>query len=173
MKAEIVIYKIISFVLLPVAAIFGIVCLLSILTAISNPTMLISVFLNACMVIYVITSFIFLTKGIDGGRQCKPVLRDWIRINAFITFAFYLLAAIAFSAIKFNKSFLNDALQQMEAQGSIPPGITAGELQQMAGTFVNFLLVLSILLVIHILITFHLMNKYRNLFEPERMDIEE
>ena len=89
MKAEILVYKILSFLLLPVAAFFGFACLIGLLTALSYPAMMINVFLLACMVIYIIASFIFLTKGVDAGKQCKPVLRDWIRINGVITFIFF------------------------------------------------------------------------------------
>ena len=173
MKIEIIIYKIVSFILLPVAAMMGIICLLSLLTALANPTMLISVFLNACMVIYIIASFIFLTKGIDGNKRCKPVLRDWIRINGIITFVFYLLATVVFIAVKFNPSLLSQGIQQMEVQGTLPPGITVPELTTYMNTFINIFLVLSILLLVHILITFRLLQRFKHVFEHETMDIEQ
>lgn len=173
MKTELIVYKIISFILLPVAAILGLVCFISLFTALANPAMLISVFLNACMVIYVITSFIFLTKGIDGNRRCKPSLRDWIRINAIITFIFYALATLAFTAIKFNQSLLGEGIRQMETQGSMPPGVTVAELTTYLNSFVNIFLVLSVLLLVHILITFHLLHRYHYLFGEEKMDWEQ
>lgn len=173
MKIEIVIYKILSFILLPVAAVMGLICFLSLLTALANPTMLISVFLNACMVIYIIASFIFLTKGIDNNKRCKPVLRDWIRINGIITFVFYLLATVVFIAVKFNQSLLNDGIRQMESQGTLPPGVSVAELTIYMNAFINIFLILGILLLVHILITFRLLQRFRNLFEQETMDIEQ
>ncbi len=173
MKAELIVYKILSFFLLPVAAFFGLVCLLGLLTAISYPAMLINVFLLACMVIYIIAAFVFLTKGIDSGKPCKPVLRDWIRINGMITFVFYLLVAISFIMIKANPSLLTEGMKQWTTGGNLPAGVSTADLQTAMASLVNFFLVLSIVLIVHILITFHLMRKYRYVFEPERMDMEQ
>ena len=172
MKTELIVYKILSFLLLPVAAFFGLICLLGLLTAIDNPSMLVSVFLFACMVIYIIVSFIFLTKGIDSNKRCKPVLRDWIRINGIISFIFFLLVAISFIAIKAQPSLLNEGMRQWTSTASLPPGITTADLQMAMASLVNFFVVLSIVLLIHVLITFHLMRRYNFVFEPEKMDID-
>ncbi len=173
MKVELLVYKILSFILLPVAIFFGILCLLSLLTALGNPSMLVSVFLNACMVIYIIASFQFLTKGIDPNKRVKTVLRDWIRINGIITMAFYLVATMVFLAVKSNPSLLDEGMKQMQMQGNLPNGVTMEELKAATGTFINYFLVLSLLLLVHIIITFHLMGKFRYLFEPEMMDKED
>ncbi len=172
MKTEIIVYKILSFLLLPVAAFFGLVCLLALVTALGNPSMLISVFLFACMVIYIIASFIFLTKGIDSNKRCKPVLRDLIRINAVITFIFFLLAAISFISVKANPALLAEGMKQWTNSTTLPPGVTTSDLQTAMASLLNFFIVLSVVLLIHILITFHLLRKYRLAFEPETMDID-
>ncbi len=164
--------KFLSFLLLPVAALFGILCLLSLITALGNPTLLISVFLNACLVIYIIASFMFFTKGIDNNQPCKPVLRDWIRINGIISLVFYLLVTFMFVAIKMQPSLLNDAMNQMEAQGGTPPGVSMEELKSATINAVTYFLILSIAIVVHAIITFHLLRVYKSLFEPEQMDLE-
>ena len=172
MKTELIIYKILSFLLLPVAAFFGLVCLLALLSALGNPSMLISVFLFACMVIYIIASFIFLTKAIDSNKHCKPVLRDLIRINGTITFVFFLLAAISFFSVKANPALLEEGMKQWTASTTLPQGVTVSDLQKAMASLLNFFIVLSIVLLIHIVITFRLLRKYRLAFEPERIDID-
>ena len=172
MKTELIVYKILSFLLLPVAAFFGLICVLGLLTAISNPSMLISVFLFACMVIYIIVSFVFLTKGIDSNKRCKPVLRDWIRINGAITFGFFLLVAISFIAIKTQPSLLREGTKQWTSTAMLPPGVTPADVEMAMASLVNFFVVLSIVLLLHIFITFHLLKQYRFVFEPEKMDID-
>ncbi len=172
MKAELIVYKFLSFLLLPIAAFCGFVCLSGLLLALNYPPMLISVFLIACMVIYVIASFIFLTKGIDGNKTCKPVLRDWIRINGVITFIFFLLTMSSFLMIKANPYLMKEWSKQWSEGGNLPAGITVAELQNTMSASINFFLALSIVLLVHILITFHLMRRYRYLFETPRTDTE-
>lgn len=172
MKTEVIVYKILSFLLLPVAVFFGLICLLGLVTALENPSMLVSVFLFACMVIYIITAFIFLTKGIDSNRRCKPVLRDWIRINGIITFIFFVLAAISFITIKAKPSFLYEGMKQWTNTATLPSGVTATDLQTAMSSLINFFIVLSIVLIVHVSITFHLMRRYSFVFEPDKMDID-
>lgn len=172
MRTELIVYKILSFVLLPVAAFFGLICLLALVTALANPSMLISVFLFACMVIYIIASFIFLTRGIDSNKHCKPVLRDFIRINGVITFVFFLMAAVSFISVKANPALLEEGMKQWTASTTLPQGITAADLKAAMAGLLNFFIVLSVVLLVHILITFHLLRKYRLAFESERVDID-
>ena len=172
MNAELTIYKILSFLLLPVAAFFGLICLSGLLLAISYPAMLINVFLIACLVIYILSSFIFLTKGITNNKQCKPVLRDLMRINGIITFVFFLLVAVSFIMLKADPSLLNEGMKQWTNGANLPPGVSVADLQTTMALLANFFLCLSIVLIVHILITFHLMNYYRYVFEGKKTDVE-
>ena len=63
------IYRIFSYFLLVIAAILGIAALFALLFALSNPALLLSVFVIVAVVIYSIASFLFLLNGIDGKRQ--------------------------------------------------------------------------------------------------------
>jgi hypothetical protein len=92
MKGIIAFYRIISFILLPVAGILGFFGLFALMAAVANPSFLLGVFMLACIVIYTFCSFSFLSKGILGNRPCKPSLRDWIRVNAFVSLAFAVLS---------------------------------------------------------------------------------
>ena len=170
MKAELIIYRILSFLLLPVAALFGLNCLGGLLAAISNPTMLLVIFLLACMVIYIVASFLFLTKGIDKNSPRKPSLRDWIRINGGITFMISLIAATGLTGIKLDTPTLKSMMDQIEAQNHLQLGISLQQFQTIMQSFITFLFVLSIVLIAHIIMTFHMVKRFRYLFEPETMN---
>ena len=173
MKAELFIYRILSFLLLPVAAFFGLICFSGLLLAMNYPVVLIVVFLIACMVIYIIASFIFLTKGIDNNKRCRPVLKDWIRINGFISLVYYLLTAISSIAIKADPSLLKKSLKQWTGSLILPPNVSAADMQASMVSTVNLFLTLSIAFLIHVLITFHLMKRYRYVFEMETTGTEQ
>ena len=83
MTKQLTVFRILTFILLPIASLFGVMDLMILPSALANPAILLIVFVLAAFVIYTFTSLRFLTKGIDIGRPCKPSLRDWIRVNAF------------------------------------------------------------------------------------------
>src|SRR3954470_1418467 len=103
MKALLIVYRLLTFILLPIAAILGFLDISLLLLALANPAALLPVFAIACIVIYVFTSFFFLIKGILGGMQCKPSLRDWIRVNAFVSIAFCSLGILEYITLINNK----------------------------------------------------------------------
>lgn len=76
-----ILYRILSYFLLIIAAILGIAALFALLIALSNPALLLSVFVIVAVVIYSVASFLFLLNGIDGKRQLQTKLRDWIKIK--------------------------------------------------------------------------------------------
>jgi hypothetical protein len=82
---QLTIFRVLTFILLPIAAVFGFMDLLFLLSALANPALFLIVFILGAFVIYTFVSLQFLTRGIDSGRQCKPGLRDWIRVNAFVS----------------------------------------------------------------------------------------
>src|SRR5437764_1519642 len=102
MKSLLIVYRLLTFILLPIAVIIGIVDITVLSLALATPSALLLVFAIACIVIYVFTSFSFLTNGIIGGRQCKPSLRDWIRVNAFVSIALSSLGIIDYITILSN-----------------------------------------------------------------------
>ena len=164
MKVEIIIYKILSFLLLPVAALLAMNCLAAIVIALANPPILITVFLFACIAIYIIASYLFLTRGIDRNSPRKPVLRDWIRINGFITLLLGIVGSVMFTGVTLKPADAKMMLDQLQAQNHMQLGIGIAEFQKILNGFMKAMAVISIVLVVHVLITFHLMRRFRYLF---------
>ena len=167
MKSLLIVYRLLTFILLPIAVIIGIVDITVLSLALATPSALLLVFAIACIVIYVFTSFSFLTNGIIGGRQCKPSLRDWIRVNAFVSIALSSLGIIDYITIVSNKSIAGDIVKQIIQQQTIPPGITAPQLEQMLLKFLLFFFIFSIVLIIHIILSFSLLKQFSYLFKQD------
>ena len=165
MKSLLIVYRLLTFILLPISVIIGIVDITVLSLALANPSALLLVFAIACIVIYIFTSFSFLTKGILGGRPCKPSLRDWIRVNAFVSVVLCGLGVIDYIIIVSNKSVAGDIVKQVIQQQTVPPGLTAPQLEQMLLKFMFMFFIFSIVLITHIFLSFRLLNQFSYLFK--------
>jgi hypothetical protein len=166
MKNLLVYYRVVSYVLVGIAVVLSLVDLLALVIGLSQPPALISAFILAGVIIYSFASFSFLLNGIQGGRPCKPNLKDWIKVNAYVAVIFGALLLMQNIAVLANPANMNTVLQQMnqmQAQMKMP-GATA---QAMMGTFKAVLyamIVYSLLLLSHIYISLRFVKQYAHLF---------
>lgn len=114
-------YRILTYILLPFAALLGILTLITLVASLSSIAGLLPAFLCGATVIYITVSFMFLHKSILGGQPSKPSLYDWIRVNGFV--ALFMGSLFVFQSIYFrDKPELNEQLQaQMEAMSADMP----------------------------------------------------
>lgn len=164
---QLTIFRILTFILLPIASLFGIMDLMMIPSALANPAILLVLFVLAAFVIYTFGSLRFLTKGIDIGGTFKSSLRDWIRVNAFVSaFMAIMFLMNALSIFFASDVQLRQLLGQfLENQPNVPPMLNLElfmEIMQLAAWFMFFI---SIILLVHIFLNFRLMKIYRHLFE--------
>lgn len=164
---QLTLFRILTFILIPLAALFGVIDFMMVATALANPAMLLPVFVLASFVIYTFTSLQFLTKGIDIGKPCKPSLRDWIRVNAFVSaFMGIMLLLNTLTIFFMNDSMLRQALSQiLEKQVNVPPMLNIELFVKMMKLAAWFMLFISILLLGHIFLNFRLMKLYKHLFQ--------
>jgi hypothetical protein len=161
------IYKVLSFILLPIGAFLGLSSVLSILVALGNISLLLPLFMLGCTSIYIFTSFSFVYNGIIKNKPCKHALLDWIKVNAYVSLLFAGICIMQFMSIKTNPAIMQELNSKMvEMQKSFPkdsaamiPNIITGSLY--------FLLILGILLIIHIALTFKLTKHYAAIFEEK------
>jgi|GEM_PF-217292 len=164
--AQLMPYRILSFILLPIAALMGIVTLIALLAALVNPPLLLGVFLLSSVVIYVISSFIFLQKGIDNKQMCRHSLRDWIRVNAFVTIVFCALAFLNTATLLTNPKLFMEAVTQGLARQNQALLPEATLIKVMKGVL-YFLLAFAGILLVHIVLTFRILKTYRHMFKPK------
>lgn len=137
-----------------------------VLVALANPVLFLPVFLLGSGVVYVIASFIFLQKGIDNHQPCKHRLKDWIRVNAFVSIAFCVL--MLFNCVTF-LSNPNSFAEMMHQAISQQPMMTLPEatyIKMMKGVL-YFFLGYALILLAHIFLTFRLLKAYAGMFKEK------
>jgi hypothetical protein len=139
------------------------------LFALGNPGFLLGVFMLVAFIIYFISSFKFLHRGILYLQPVTSKLRDWIKVNAYVTLPFAILMFMNSFAVIKNPALLEDSLKQM-AEMQKKMGVPV----QAASTYTNSLLTvfyimlfLSVVILVHIMLTFTFLKKYEGLFNPK------
>lgn len=163
-------YKILSFVLLPIGALFGVFCLFSLLLVMANFSVLLPLFIVAATVIYIFSSFTFLYKAILQNIQCKESLKDLIKVNAYVTILFASMCTLQFFTFKSNPHLLNDLLNQAMEMQKAKQMPTPASTQQMFGVFNGVLycmLVIAVLLFSHITLTFAMLKRFSERFDSK------
>jgi flagellar biosynthesis protein FlhB len=145
----------------------GLVDLLLFFVALGNPIMLLGVFILACVVIYTISGFIFLRQGLDKGKQCKPGLKDWIRVNAFVTLVFVFQGLIETIMKLFNPSLFKQTVADAWTmqQSMLPSGVSQQSMMDMMKVAIWISITFSLILLIHVIITFRLLKIYKHVFD--------
>ncbi len=165
MKTEVVIYRIISVLLLPITVLFGLSTLMGLVSVIINPSALIGVLLIGSVVFYIISSFIFLNKGIINAKPSKPSLRSSIRISAYISAFFCIMVLYLHLTMVNDPTVLNELAMQMQSQPALPKDMTQDILIQSIKTLFTFFMIVSLVLLLHIIMTFRMLKQYSMLFE--------
>lgn len=163
------IYKILSYILLVPAAFLSIMLLFSLVLAIANPAVLLLTFILACVIIYTFVSFNFLQKVIIQQKTVASKLKDWVKVNAYVTLLFALMMIFnTFSALR-SPLQLRSVIKEMLEQQKNNPNIAVPENMMYNATIVMFVvfLVYSVLLLTHLFIGFKLLQKHNNQFSDE------
>ena len=84
-------YLVLSYILIPIALFFGFMDSILLISALANPSAMILVFAMACIVIYSFTSFKFLKLGIEREQIQTTKLKDWIKVNAYVSLLMFCL----------------------------------------------------------------------------------
>ena len=163
---QLTVYRIITYLLLPFATVFALVTLVGILVALGNPQALLGVFFMACIVIYTYTSFSFLQK-IGPLKPAKPSLKDWIKVNAYVSIFFSTTLIIQtyyfFRDPNIAKAFIDQFMSVQGSNASVAV-LTPEKIRAILnGVFEVFAAYAAVLLV-HIFLTFRLLRQYASLF---------
>jgi hypothetical protein len=162
-------YKFLTYILIPISLIFGLIDLIMLLVSLANPTGLLGVFIMACFVIYTFTSFKFLIHGIQLNKHQKKSLKDFIKVNAIVSLFFCVI--ICSQSILILTSNLKEVINTMNEMAASQPGYSKEAFDSMAVSLIKgiclFFIVTGVIGLIHILMTFRLLKKYEVLFETK------
>ncbi len=159
-----ILYRIFSYVLIVIAAFFGIASLFALLMALVNPALLLSVFVIIAVVIYSIASFVFLQKGINSNQPLQPRLKDWIKVNAYVAIVFVGMNIFQSVAVINNPNLLQEAMKQATGMQAFSSPLSETLVLKMIKAIIWFMLIYSVILGIHILQTFRYLKEYTHLF---------
>ena len=160
---QVQIFKILTYLLIPIALLFGFMALLVLPTALVNPALLLVVFIFSCIAIYTFSSLRFVTTAINKAKNCNPSLKDWISVGTAFMFLLNSIGILMLRPIEFN-DFVTKA---METQASLPPSITPAFVGQMLKYTAIFMLITSTIILVHTRIQFIFLKAYSYVFESE------
>ena len=134
--------------------------------ALGNPPLFLGVFMLAAFSIYFFCTFRFLHRGILQQKHLNPKLRDWIKVNAYVTMPFAVLNFMQSFTIISKPSLLGDVVKQMvEMQQRMDvPAQPAGAYDKMLLALLYIMLVFAVILLVHLMCSFSFLKKYQHLF---------
>ncbi|MGN6354722.1 MAG: hypothetical protein ACTHLB_15125 [Parafilimonas sp.] len=165
---KLTIYRILSFLLLPMAILFSIAILLLIRAAFANPAMLLPFFLIACIAIYTFASLNFLIRGIDGKKFLGKSSKDWLRVNAIASTVFSLLMITQCTIFLMHPEMLQQITAQAKENAGAEFKMNKADFENYIRITSYFFLVYAIVLFIHIMLSFQYLKKYAYLFQNEK-----
>lgn len=168
MKSKLL-YYIISILLIPFGLLIFIALFPMLLAAITAPTAMLPLFVLICILIYIVCSFIFIEKGIKRNLPCKKSLKDWIKVNAYVSIFFVVLMLIQSFMIINNPNMVSEQLlADINAQQqNLPEQFTPAFMHKMLKFISYFMLVNSLIIGLHIILTFKQLKIYQHLFSKE------
>lgn len=160
------IYRVLTYALLPVAALLGLGALMFLMMALAQPALFLPVFTTAATVIYIVASLIFLQTAILGNKACKKSLRDWIRVNAFVAIVVAVGSLMQGITLLRDPAVVKEMVEQyntMAAQSAsdVPPPFDMAAVMRGVAWFV---IAFAATLTTHILLSFRLLRQYAGYF---------
>ena len=167
MAPQLKLYTVLSYILIPIALFFAFMDIVLLFSSLANPSALIMVFILACLVIYTFASFKFLKAGIEKEIAQSSKLKDWIKVNAYVSFflcsLFFINAiSILISSDVLLLKFIDEFLQ---SQPGMPKELTSALMLSLLKGVSVFLLITGIVGLIHIRTSLRLLKQYEYLFE--------
>jgi hypothetical protein len=167
MPQNLKLYTVLTYILIPIALFFGFLDVLILFSSLANPSALIMVFIIACLVIYTFSSYKFLKMGLEREIVQTLKLKDWIKVNAYVSFFLCSLFFVNSISVLVSTNavllkFIDEFLQQ---QPNMPKEITNALVLSILKGVSVLLLVTGIVGIVHIRSTLRLVKQNAHLFE--------
>lgn len=161
-------YKILSFIIMPISY-FVLVCIfMAMPMAFANPQILLGLAFMICLFLYSFFSFRFNSRAVIGNNPVKSNLKDWIKINSYVTFFQQVMLFISIIFILTNQSSVETQFRatynQMEAMQTSNLNMTYPQFIQFLNGFFEIILVVSAIFIAHIILTWRLLRAYHEYF---------
>ena len=164
---KLAIYRVFSFLLLPMAIVYSISVLLFLRAAFANPVLLAFLFLFSCISIYSFASLNFLIRGVDGKKLLGRSSKDWIIINGLIALVAASILIAQRVAVLMNPEILKNFADQMKKNIGAESKWKASNFENLLLVSSYFLIAYAVVLLVHIIISFQYIKTYNYLFQNE------
>lgn len=163
-----ILYRIIGFIINFVSIIIAINLLLSIPLLLAQPFFLLFFFILLCVVLYAWFAHSFLKKIIIQQQPVKKKMKEWLLVNALVSFIFSFIILIPGISLLFNSDpFLKNLEIFLKNAGAGSIGMSNEEMKKVAMAELWFLVIFCLLLSIHIIWTYKLVKKNAAYFIDE------
>ncbi len=163
------VYKVLSYILLPFGGLLGVVALFGVLASLGNPLMMLMFLIVVCVALYIFSSFRFLNRVIIQQIKSRPSLKDFVRVNTFISIFFSVYTLYSAMVALNNPDLMKTAIQQMMAmpQFAMPPGYNEASFLHIFKISYIIFGIFCALLMLHSSATLFLLKQYKSAFEEE------
>lgn len=160
-------YRLIGNIVMPISYLLAFFTISTALGLLSNPSILVSVFIMVCLVVYLIKSSSFFRKNIGQNTAAKNTTKHLIYINGAISLIFVIEIIFSFAIITFYPATIKDLLKDVAGQLSQQYGqsVSSQQLYSWLKGVIIFLFIYALLLTTHIIMSFVLIKKYQRLFQ--------
>ena len=152
-----IIYRILSFIVTVFCSLLAMITLFGIMMAFANPAVLFQCFLMAGVVLYGWFANRFFAYVVIGKRQMSKKQKDWLQVNAIVTFIASAIWIGGCVLILTSKEGLAEVIKMFPAEAKI----TTKQILQA----VDISLVISSLLFAHVIWTYLLIRTNKKYFE--------
>ena len=157
------VFKILSFILLPIAILIGVLDTFAITMAISNPQMLLPVFILAAVVMYVLSSIRFHRNAVLGEKTFTKKTKDFIKVNGYVALGFSTLSLIQGVMVLVSKKAMAEVLDTYSKM-SAANHINVASAQNIIYISLAISIAVSLIIIAHITLSFKFLKQYENKF---------
>jgi hypothetical protein len=164
---EINIYKVLTYILIPIAALFGLLSIIYFFMAFLMPAIFFIVFVFANITIYYIYAFIFLQKVIVAQKTISLKVKKVLRFTAIASLIFFTMSIVSAVSTATQSSIDFQVLQALENFKKINNQQLPLNNNQLLQIFKNAVIgfgIVSALFAVHILQSLNLSAKFKNSF---------
>ena len=165
---NLILYRILGFLINFVCIIIAINLVLSIPLLMSQPFFLLFFFILLCVVLYAWFANSFFKKIILLKQAVKRKMKEWLLVNALVSFIFSVIILVPGIALLFNPGpFFKSLDVFMKQSGVSTAGISNDEIKKVAMAELWFLVIFCFILSIHIIWTYKLVKANADYFTDE------
>lgn len=126
-----------------------------------NSTLLLYLFISLAVLIYTNLTAVFARHVMVRGNYIRMKIKDWIKVNAFVTILFAGITSATMVWALLNDAFIEKVISNYATE---VPGDT---LRSMLYGIIFFLLICMVLLVVHVIMTFRYLRRFDDRFKNE------